>query len=158
MAEPLVIPDASVILKWVLPSADEADADRALALRDAIASGVIHALAPDLWLYEVGNTLARRLPEQAGLLLDVLVRFDLPRALPSRKWRSQVHDLTRRYGVTFYDAAYHAHAILERGVFVTADERYFQQAGKASFILPLSEWGRATQSASPSGKLSTQQD
>ena len=49
MAEPLVIPDASVILKWVLPSADEADADRALALRDAIASGVIHALAPDLW-------------------------------------------------------------------------------------------------------------
>ena len=29
-------------------------------------------------LYEVGNTLARRLPEQAGLLLDVLVRFDLP--------------------------------------------------------------------------------
>ena len=31
MAEALVIPDASVILKWVLPPTDEADTNRALA-------------------------------------------------------------------------------------------------------------------------------
>ena len=158
MAEPLVIPDASVILKWVLPSADERDADRALALRDAIASGRVRALAPDLWLYEVGNTLARRLPEQVGRLLDVLLRFGLPSAPPSRRWRSQALDLTQRYGVTFYDAAYHAHAILERGVFVTADERYFQQARKANFIARLAEWGPAAQSAAASGKFSAQQE
>ena len=36
MATAVVVPDASVILKWVLPPADEADVDRALALRDAI--------------------------------------------------------------------------------------------------------------------------
>ena len=39
MARAMVIPDASVILKWVLPPADEADVTRALALRDAIAAG-----------------------------------------------------------------------------------------------------------------------
>lgn len=158
MAEPLVIPDASVILKWVLPLADERDADRALALRDAIASGSVRALVPDLWLYEVGNTLARRLPEQVGRLLEVLLRFGLPRAPPSHRWRSQALDLTQRYGVTFYDAAYHAHAILEQGVFVTADERYFQQAHKANFILRLAEWGPAAQSAASSGKFSAQQE
>ena len=118
MAEALVIPDASVILKWVLPSADEADMGRAMALRDAIASGNLQALVPELWLYEVGNTLARRLPSQADQLLDSLLRFNLPSAAPSYRWFSQVLGLTRRYGVTFYDAAYHAHAILERGVFV----------------------------------------
>ena len=158
MAEALVIPDASVILKWVLPSADEADMGRAMALRDAIASGSLQALVPELWLYEVGNTLARRLPSQADRLLDSLLRFNLPSAAPSHRWFSQVLGLTRRYGVTFYDAAYHAHAILERGVFVTADERYFRQAREARFIVRLADWDPAPQNASSSGNLSTQQD
>ena len=140
MASALVIPDASVILKWVLPSADEADVARALALRDAIAAGDVQALVPELWLYEVGNALARRLPNQADRLLESLLRLNLSNASPSRRWLSQVLDLTRHHGVTFYDAAYHAHAILERGVFVTADDRYFQQARKARSIVRLAEW------------------
>ena len=141
MASPLVIPDASVILKWVLPPADEADVTRALALRDAIAAGDVQALVPELWLYEVGNTLARQFPNQAGLLLASLLRFNLSSVSPSRQWLAQVLDLTRRYGVTFYDAAYHAHAILEDGVFVTADERYFRRASDARSIVQLAEWG-----------------
>ena len=51
MAATVVVPDASVILKWVLPSADEPDTERALALRDAIAVGDVRALAPELWVY-----------------------------------------------------------------------------------------------------------
>ena len=43
MAAPLVAPDASVILKWVLPPASEPDFERALALRDAIAAGHVHS-------------------------------------------------------------------------------------------------------------------
>ena len=69
MAKPLV-PDASVLLKWVLPPADETDVETALALRDSIASGGIRALVPDLWVCEVGNTLARRFPDRASRLLD----------------------------------------------------------------------------------------
>ena len=42
--------------------------------------------------------------------------------------------------MAFYDAAYHAHAILERGVFVTADERYFRQAREARCIARLADW------------------
>ena len=57
MSPRIVVPDASVILKWVLPSADEPDLGLALALRDDIAGGRVRAVVPHLWLYEVGNTL-----------------------------------------------------------------------------------------------------
>jgi len=57
MAVPIVVPDASVILKWLLPSQDELDLERAIALREAIMAGDVHARVPTLWLYEVGNTL-----------------------------------------------------------------------------------------------------
>jgi len=137
---PLVVPDASVILKWVLPPADEGDVGRALAMRDSIMSGRVRALVPDLWFYEVGNTLARRFPDRAFRLLDALARFDLAIAPRSRRWLNHALDLTQRYGVTFYDAAYHAHAIVERGVFVTADARYLQRAGEARSIMHLSAW------------------
>ena len=140
MARRLVVPDASVILKWVLPSRDEANVVQALALRDSIADGRVRAVVPSLWLYEVANTLSRRQSERAGRSLDVLSRFDLESAPQSSRWLESALDLTHRYGVTFYDAAYHAHAIVGRGVFVTADERYVRRAGQAGFVMPLSGW------------------
>ena len=140
MAHRLVVPDASVILKWVLPSGEEPDLGQALALRDSIANGHVRAVVPSLWVYEVGNTLARRQPERAERSLDVLLRFDLESAPRSRQWLECALDLTKRYEVTFYDASYHAHAIVGRGVFVTADERYIGRAGRARFVTPLSEW------------------
>ena len=143
-AAPIVVPDASVILKWVLPPKDEADVDKALALRDSIVSGGVRALAPDMWIYEVGNLLARRFPDRAADLIDSLLRFDLAIARRSRPWLRRTLELTQRYGVTFYDAAYHAHAIVERGVFVTADARYFRRAGEAGAIMLLSAWSAAT--------------
>ena len=136
----LVVPDASVILKWVLPQATEPGARHALALRDAIATGSVRALVPALWIYEVGNLLARERPGDASRLLDVLIRFGLAEAPRSPAWLGCVLNLTKRYGVTFYDAAYHAHAIVERGVLVTADERYVDRAGAAGFVSRLSDW------------------
>ena len=49
MPLPIVVPDASVILKWVLRSDSEPDSDRALHLRTAIAEERVHALVPSLW-------------------------------------------------------------------------------------------------------------
>ena len=48
MSRPLVVPDASVVLKWALRSNDEPDRDRALALRAVWIDGacdVVHAIA-----------------------------------------------------------------------------------------------------------------
>ena len=55
----IVTPDASVLLKWVLPGNDEQDTDAALALRDGAVAGTLDLVVPQLWIHEVGNALAR---------------------------------------------------------------------------------------------------
>ena len=97
-------------------------------------------MVPQLWIYEVGNTLARRFPEQADDLLANLVDFQLAEARLDARWRRQTVYLARAYGVTFYDAAYHALALVHRGVFVTADERYVRRAADAGGLALLRHW------------------
>lgn len=129
----IVVPDASVLLKWVLPTTEEGR-DTALELREAAIGGKVTLMVPPLWLYEVGNTLARRFPDQAAQLLDALVGFGLIERTATDAWRQQALTLTRDYGVTFYDAAYHALALVERGVFVTADSEYVQRTQAAGAV------------------------
>jgi len=45
-AVPVVVPDASVLLKWVLESTDEEDRDAALEMREAWLSGTCTILLP----------------------------------------------------------------------------------------------------------------
>ena len=140
MAMPLVVPDASVLLKWVLPSNDEPDADQALLLRTAILDEEVDALVPALWLYEVGNTVARRFPTHAEVWLSVLMKFGLKEAPPSQPWLAKILQLTSRYEVSFYEAAYHALALMHKGLFVTADTRYVKRVTALGSVMALSEW------------------
>lgn len=137
----VVVPDASVILKWVLPDpAGEDDLEAALRLRDAATSRKIRFRVPSLWLYEAGNTLTRRFPKRAAEALRLLIAFGLEESIPDDRWLAQAIELTQRYGVTFYDAAYHALALVEKGVFVTTDQKYVRRAGKAGRVVTLKEW------------------
>src|SRR5947209_11577646 len=140
MPVPLVVPDASVLLKWVLPSDDEPDAEKALLLRAAIQDEAVDALLPALWLYEVGNTIARRFPMHASSWLSALMKFGLEEASPSQPWLAKTLELTSRYEVSFYDAAYHALALIHKGLFVTADSRYVNRVTEAGSVIALSEW------------------
>ena len=136
---PLVVPDASVLLKWVLPS-DKPDAYKALLLRAAIQDEAVDALLPALWLYEVGNTIARRFPVHAPSWLSALMKFGLEEASPSQPWIAKSLELTQHYEVSFYDAAYHALALIHKGVFVTADRRYVNRVREAGSVIALAEW------------------
>ena len=136
----IVIPDASVLLEWVLPGDDEQDGDAALFLRDEAVAGAVELVVPQLWLYEVGNTLARRFPDQAGELLASLADFGLTEARLDLRWRTQAVSLAVAYEVAFYDAAYHAVALVHGGVFVTADERYVARASRAGNVSTLRQW------------------
>lgn len=140
MPVPLVVPDASVLLKWVLPSDDESDTDKALLLRAAIQDEAVHVLLPGLWLFEVGNTIARRFPTHASAWLSALMKFGLEEASPSQPWLARTLELTRRYEVSFYDAAYHALALIHKGLFVTADSRYVKRVAEPGSVIALSEW------------------
>ncbi|HJS88977.1 MAG TPA: type II toxin-antitoxin system VapC family toxin [Steroidobacteraceae bacterium] len=140
MPAPLVVPDASVLLKWVLPSDDEPEVDKALLLRAAILNDAVRAIVPALWLYEVGNTVARRFPAHASAWLTSLMKFGLTEAVPSDAWLAAALELVCTYEVSFYDAAYHALAIIRRGVFVTADVRYVNRMAGEGTVIALSEW------------------
>ena len=140
MPAPLVVPDASVLLKWVLPSNEEPDADKALLLRMAIIDEDVRALLPALWLYEVGNAVARRFPMHASAWLSALMKFGLKEAPPSHRWLAKALELTRRHEVSFYDAAYHALALIHNGLFVTADTRYVARVTESGGVIALSEW------------------
>ena len=136
----IVTPDASVLLKWVLSGDDELDGHAALSLRDEAVAGAVELVVPQLWIYEVGNALARRFPDQAGELLSSLADFGLTEARLDVEWRAQAVSLALTYDVAFYDAAYHAVALVHGGVFVTADERYIRRASKAGGISSLRAW------------------
>jgi predicted nucleic acid-binding protein len=130
------VPDASVLLKWVLPSG-EPDSRAALKLRDQAVAGRIELIVPPLWLYEVGNTLGRRHPDIADAALEALELFGLTVCPPSAAWRRRALELMHVYSVTFYDASYHALALIEDAVFVTADRRYVERAGGAGAVTAL---------------------
>jgi predicted nucleic acid-binding protein len=134
------VPDASVLLKWALPSDSEPDTDQALRLRTAILDEAVRVLLPPLWLYEVGNTIARRFPAYARAWLAALMKFGLREAAPSHTWLAKTLELTARYEVSFYDAAYHALALIHHGLFVTADIRYVNKVMEAGSVIALSEW------------------
>jgi predicted nucleic acid-binding protein len=66
----LVVIDASVILKWVLPPEAEPDQSMALALSEAVIDGHVDVALSALWYFEVGNILIRKYPEHTLHLRD----------------------------------------------------------------------------------------
>lgn len=136
----VVVPDASVLLKWVLPGEYEEHVPQALALRSAIALQRVQVAVPALWYFEVGNTLARKYPQDAAGRLADLRAFRLPSVEVDSALERQMLHLTSAFGVTFYDAAYHALAIVREGVFVTADEKYLQAVAGESHVMHLQDW------------------
>ncbi len=72
------IPDASTLLKWVLPPENEQYLEQALALAQAFGAGRIRMLVPSLWIYEVGNVLALKHPDLAEQQLSRLRQMEIP--------------------------------------------------------------------------------
>jgi predicted nucleic acid-binding protein len=139
MAGPIIVPDASVLLKWVLASPDEEDRSPALALKSAWLEETIDIVVPSLWIYEVGNVLGLKQPARAAALLQALVDLDLP-AEPASSCLNRIFKVMRAHAVTFYDAAYHALAIDRGGTMLTADRRYCRKCAGSGHVAPIAEW------------------
>ncbi len=139
MADQLVVPDASVLLKWVLRSDDEEDRGRALALKAAWLAGSCQIVVPTLWAFDVGNVLGLKQPRTASTLLRAMLDLQLPEEPPAA-YTTQIFQLMLDHRVTCYDAAYHALAILRGGTMLTADRRYARKAARAGHLRLLADW------------------
>lgn len=139
MPGPLLVPDASVLLKWTLRSDNEEHADRALAVRAAWFDGVCDLALPTLWAYEVGNILALKAGSTAPALFRAMLDLEIPEESPAA-YSAETFRLVRQHKVTFYDAAYHALAIAKGGTMITADRAYVTKAHAAGHVELLERW------------------
>jgi predicted nucleic acid-binding protein len=139
MPQPIVVPDASVLLKWTLESDNDEDRGQALALKEAWLSGACRIVVPSLWVYEVGNILAIKEPRFAATLLRAVIDLEMEERKPD-VYLGDIYSLTGKYKVTFYDAAYHGLAINSGGTFLTADAAYVRKAQRAGHIRSLRGW------------------
>lgn len=134
----LLVPDASVILKWVLKT-DEADTEKALSLLSSWVAGEAEILLPSLWVYEVGNIVGRKNPQRSGEIMTLLLGYRFPQAKTDAPLVAATLEIMRTCNVTFYDAAYHAVAMGAGGSFVTADEVYFRKGEGLGHVVLLSD-------------------
>jgi predicted nucleic acid-binding protein len=136
---PVLVPDASVLLKWVLESHDERDRDRALELREFWLSGYCEIVLPSLWFFEVGNILGLKQPRLASQLIQVLIEYRFEEA-PFETIYVRAFELMKKYKVTFYDASYHAVAITRHGTLITADNTYHRKTARSGCVEMLADW------------------
>ncbi len=87
--------------------------------------------------------IALKDPARADKLMDVLIGYRCAEEETTVDLCRTAFDLTRKFGVTFYDAVYHAVALLRKGIFVTADEAYCRKAAARGGVALLREFGAA---------------
>lgn len=140
MGMDVVVPDASVVLKWVDRIPGEKDRECADALLDAWLDRRLEIVLPGLWTYEVGNVLGRNDPSRAGEFMEELLAYRFKEADPTPELCRAAFGLMKDYRVTFYDAVYHAVADLNRGTLVTADEANYRKTVRKGKVVLLREW------------------
>ena len=139
----LIVPDASVLLKWGFPGPSERDRDKAEEVLAAWLEGKADILLPRLWAFEMGNVLALKNPGHASEMMEVFLGYRFPEAETTPDLCREAFRLVQRCGVTFYDAAYHAVALRNGGTMLTADEAYYRKASGHGSVALLHEFGPA---------------
>ncbi len=129
----LIVPDASVILKWVLRD-DEIYREKAMAILNDWLNEKYELILPSLWIYEVGNIISRREPVYAKDIMQRLLGYEFTEIKTDETLLTAILELVRDKRVTFYDASYHAIAIQRKGRFITADREYFNRVRDKGYI------------------------
>src|SRR5690348_502692 len=131
MPRPMVVVDASVAVKWILP---EDDTPRALRIQERYQDEQLDAVAPYLVVSEVANVLwkrARRGDLSVAAARRAFEQFlrDAPILLDSDAVSNAALGLALAHHRTFYDCLYLAWALEQRCDLVTADEKFFHALG-----------------------------
>jgi predicted nucleic acid-binding protein len=116
----MIVVDASIAVKWVMPEPDS-DAAGALLTQPLI--------APDLWLVEAANALWRNAVTKSITELQALqalarLRVSPVTTLPSSDYLASALELATRLHHPIYDCLYLALALREDSYVMTADTRF----------------------------------
>lgn len=141
----LVIPDASVAVKWFL--SDEDQADQALLLLSRFLEGQTRLVAPAYIRYEVPSAIAvatrgrqaRITPEQGRQAIADFLALRLNVA-DTDDLITHAYDLAQQHGCSIYDAYYLALAAQIQAPFLTADRRLYERVAGLSYVLWLGDY------------------
>ena len=137
----IVVPDASVLWKWVLEQDDEPNHHQAMNLQQAILDEKIELRLPTLWRFEIGNVLGLQQPRLAAELLKALLVFEFEEEPLSSDYAVDALAHMQKAGrVTFYDSVYHVLALRTQGLYLTADSAYDKRAQSKRHLMLLSDW------------------
>lgn len=131
---PGYVPDASVILKWVLGDEQEPDQDMAVGILNAWVKGEVDLSTPVIWQYEVGNFLGREMPEAAMEKMELLLNLKIKSVDLTVNMFRRCFEWMEKYKVTFYDASYLAVACETQSTLITADEKFVKKIGEKDHI------------------------
>ena len=136
-----VVLDASVVLKWVLPSRfEESHSREALDILDCIQMARLDAIQPPHWLAEAGAVLARLAPERSEEAISLLYSFEFPAMVDLAVYRRAI-EIAVSLREHVFDTLYHAVALQQSNtVLVTADERYYRKAAGLGKVVRLQEF------------------
>jgi predicted nucleic acid-binding protein len=133
--------DASVLVKWFLHQ-QEADRDRALALRDLHISGRSTIFVPELALLEVLNAIrfsSTGDEEDGETALEILQDLHLETRPPEFDLMRKANAIAWAYKITIYDSLYVALAQQVGYPLITADEAMVKKLKGHSIVVPLRE-------------------
>ena len=135
-----LVVDASVAVKWFFPdTATEADRDKAGALLRAIRDGRVDLVQPPHWFAEVIAVIARLRPSLAPEAINLLDGMEF-QILADAVHYKRATRIAVRCGQHLFDTLYHALAIEEDAVLLTADERYLRNTRALGRIMRLYDW------------------
>jgi predicted nucleic acid-binding protein len=132
--------DSSVAFKWVVA---EADADKALRLRDDFQKAVHGLIAPDVFTAELAHALTRaerqgRLTAGEALALWTDVMTTPPQFFPSTALTPRAIEISSQLRVGIYDCLYVALAEREMCDLATADDKLIRNLQPHfAFLVPL---------------------
>jgi predicted nucleic acid-binding protein len=117
--------DASVILKWFID--EEPDATyRARKIRDSYLKGLKQIFIPDFLFVEIANVLAfyKKISDsQIETIWSKLNQFNLPSMPIGLEFLTKSLKISRKYGISVYDAIYVTLAIEKECQLITADKK-----------------------------------
>ncbi len=124
----IIVVDASVAVKWLLP---EPGREAAAHLLDLYESEQVDLIAPTLIQLEVANVLSkrcrqRRLDRAMADTLFAAFQLRAPRLIETPDLLRRSLELSLRHAASFWDCVYLALAIESRADLVTADRRFYR--------------------------------
>ena len=139
MEKKALVLDASVVVKWYCV---EKDSDKALEIRKRYREHKVNIIVPNLLFYEVINAIRYNLDiddEAKKKIASNLLAIGFDTIIPSKEQYLEALDFALKKDLTIYDSIYYIIAKDANGVYVTADEDFWNKTENKVITL-LKRW------------------